>query len=163
MYGHGLAADPRALLGTAVALGVPIAAAINWNTLQRRGQSVDLVPALLLGALISSAVTLPLSLPFAASTRDIALLAGLGLFQLAVPCVMAVRLARRLPAAEISLLALLEIVFGIAWAWFGAGEQPGMAVLFGGALVLASLTLNEFWGLRRAGSAPGGASGVSSG
>lgn len=47
MYGHSLIADPKALAGTAVALAVPVAAAINWNTLARRGGAVDLVPALL--------------------------------------------------------------------------------------------------------------------
>jgi hypothetical protein len=82
MYGHSVSADPKQLLGTLVALGVPIAGAVNWNTLQRSGKSVDLVPALLLGAVISCVVTLPLSLPFAASTHDMSLLAMLGIFQL---------------------------------------------------------------------------------
>ncbi len=149
MYGHGLSADPRHLLGTAIALCVPIASAINWNTLQKSGKGVDLVPALLIGALLSSAVTLPLSLPFQASAHDLGLLVGLGVFQLAIPCMLAVHMARRLPAPEISLLALLEIVFGIAWAWLGAGEAPQPQVLTGGALVLATLAVNEAVGLRR--------------
>jgi drug/metabolite transporter (DMT)-like permease len=149
MYGHSVSSDPKQLLGTLVALGVPIAGAINWNTLQRSGKSVDLVPALLLGAIISCLVTLPLSLPFAASTHDMSLLAMLGIFQLAIPCMLAVRLARALSAPEIALLALLEIMFGIAWAWVGAGERPDTPVLAGGALVLATLALNEAWGLRQ--------------
>ena len=149
MYGHGVSADARHLAGTWVALGVPIASAINWNTLQRSGAGVDLVPALLIGALLSCAVSLPLALPLRASAHDMSLLAGLGVCQLALPCVLAVRLARHLPAPEISLLALLEIVFGIAWAWLGAGERPAPQVLAGGALVLATLTLNEWVGLQR--------------
>lgn len=148
MYGHSVSADSRHLLGTLVALAVPIAGAINWNTLQRSGRSVDLVPALLIGALISSAVTLPLSLPFQATAHDVGLLAMLGVFQLAIPCTLAVRLARALHAPEISLLALLEIVFGIAWAWLGANEAPAPQVLAGGALVLATLALNELAGMR---------------
>ncbi len=149
MYGHSVSADPRHLLGTLVALGVPVAAAINWNTLQRSGTSVDLVPALLIGALVSSAVSLPLALPLQASTHDVALLALLGVFQLAVPCVLAVRLARALPAPEISLLALLEIVFGIAWVWLGTSERPSVQVLAGGSLVLATLAINELVGMRK--------------
>lgn len=147
MYGHSLSADPKSLVGTAVALGVPIAAAVNWNTLQRRGGAFDLVPALLIGALISSVFALPLSVPFQASVHDVAWLAGLGVFQLAVPCVLAVRLARQLPAPEMSLLALLEIVFGIAWAWWGAGEAPASDVLVGGTVVLATLMLNGWWSI----------------
>ena len=149
MYGHSVSGDSRHLLGSLVALGVPIASAINWNTLQRSGRSVDLVPALLIGALVSSAVTLPPAMPFQASTHDISLLAVLGLFQLAIPCMLAVRVARSLPAPELSLLALLEIVFGIAWAWLGANEAPTPQVLAGGALVLGTLALNEAWGMRR--------------
>jgi len=148
MYGNSIRGDASHLLGTLVALGVPLAAAVNWNTLQRSGKSVDLVPALLIGAMISGAVTLPLSVPFQASAHDIGLLALLGVFQLAIPCMLAVRLSRSLAAPEISLLALLEIIFGIAWAWMGANEQPAPQVLAGGALVLGTLALNEAWGLR---------------
>jgi drug/metabolite transporter (DMT)-like permease len=149
MYGHSISGDPKHLLGTMVALGVPIAGAINWNTLQRGGASVDLLPALFIGAVISCVVTLPLALPLQATPHDIAWLAVLGIFQLALPCALAVRVARRLAAPEMSLLALLEIVFGIAWAWVGAGEQPGPHVLGGGALVLGTLAVSEAWGMRR--------------
>jgi drug/metabolite transporter (DMT)-like permease len=149
MYGNSISGEGTHLLGTLVALGVPLAGAINWNTLQRSGRSVDLVPALLIGAVISSAITLPLSLPFQATTSDILWLATLGVFQLAIPCTLAVRLSRSLAAPEISLLALLEIIFGIAWAWVGAGERPAPQVLMGGALVLTTLALNEAWGMRK--------------
>ena len=90
-------------------------------------------------------------LPLQASTHDIGLLAALGVFQLAIPCVLAVRLARALPAPEISLLALLEIVFGIAWVWWGTSERPSAQVLAGGALVLTTLAVNEFVGMRKRG------------
>ena len=149
MYAHSVSADPRHLVGSLVALGVPVAAAINWNTLQRSGATVDLVPALLIGALISSAFSLPLALPLQASLHDVGLLAFLGTFQLAIPCVLAVRMARALPAPEISLLALLEIVFGIAWVWLGTSERPSAHVLMGGSLVLATLAINEVLGMRR--------------
>lgn len=151
MYGSSISGEGTHLLGTLVALGVPIAGAINWNTLQRAGKSVDLVPALLIGAVISAATALPLALPFQATQHDVLLLAVLGVFQLAVPCTMAVRLTRSLSAPEISLLALLEIIFGIAWAWLGANERPANQVLTGGALVLATLALNEAWGMRNRG------------
>lgn len=148
MYGSGLSAEPRHLIGTLVALAVPVASAINWNILQRSGAQVDLVPALLLGSLISALVTLPLAVPLQASVHDVGLLAMLGLLQLAIPCVLAVRVARWLPAPEMSLLALLEIVFGIAWAWMGAGEAPSQAVIVGGSLVLGTLFVNAGLGLR---------------
>jgi drug/metabolite transporter (DMT)-like permease len=97
----------------------------------------------LIGAVMSAVVTLPFSMPFAASAHDLGLLALLGLVQLAIPCLMSVAAARHLSAPEASLLALLEVVFGVAWAWWGAGEAPAAHVLGGGALVLIALAGNE--------------------
>jgi drug/metabolite transporter (DMT)-like permease len=143
--------DARNLLGTLVALCVPIAAATNWTLIQhsRSARDVDLLPAVLIGATISALVTLPLAMPFAASMHDLALLGLLGVVQLAIPCLMSVAAARHLSAPEASLLALLEVVFGVAWAWLGANEAPAPHVLGGGALVLGALAANEALALRR--------------
>ncbi len=145
------AADPRNLLGIAVALAVPIAAALNWSVIQHsRGDAeCDLLPAVLIGALLSAAATLPFALPLVASSHDIALLALLGVAQLAIPCLLAVAAARVLNAPEVALLALLEIIFGVAWAWLGGNETPSSHVLGGGALVLAALAANEAAALRQ--------------
>ena len=148
MYGEQAAVgDARQLLGTLVALAVPVAAATNWTLLQhlkgRQGEGSDMLPAVLLGALLSAALTLPLALPWTASAHDLGLLALLGTVQLAIPCLLAVVVARVLPAPEISLLGLLEVLFGVAWAWLGTAERPTAAVLGGGLLVLGALATNE--------------------
>lgn len=151
MYGHELQGG-RHLLGTLVALAVPIAAAVNWTLIQSlRGQTdaPDMLPAVLLGALLSSAIMLPLAWPLSASAHDIGLLSMLGLVQLAIPCLISVTVARVLSAPEISLLALLEVLFGVAWVWLGAGEAPTAAVLGGGALVLVALAGNEALALKQ--------------
>jgi drug/metabolite transporter (DMT)-like permease len=145
MYGSQLAQGVN-LLGTLVALCVPIAGAANWTVTQHahaQGKDVDMIPAVLVGAVISSVVTLPLALPFQASIHDVALLAGLGLFQLAIPCVLVVICTRVLKAPEVALLGLLEVIFGILLAWAGAGEVPGRDVLLGGSLVIGALVVNE--------------------
>jgi drug/metabolite transporter (DMT)-like permease len=92
---------------------------------------------------MSTLITLPLSLPFAASAHDIGLLAMLGVVQLAIPCVLAVKAGKTLKAPEASLLGLLEILFGVAWTWLGSSESPTPAVMGGGALVLCALAGNE--------------------
>lgn len=148
MYGSQLSlGSPNFLLGSAVALCVPIAGAVQWTLVQKshaEGLDLDLVPSVLIGALLSSVFTVPLAFPFQASAHDVGLLATLGLFQLAIPCTLSVICARVLKAPEVSLLALLEIVFGIALAWWGANEAPQPSVLLGGALVLSALLMNEF-------------------
>ena len=113
-------------------------------------RSSDPLPAVLLGALISAAVTLPLALPFDASIRDLGLLAMLGVVQLAIPCLLVLRVARHLSAPEVALLSLLEVIFGVLWVWLASGEQPTPAVLAGGAIVIGSLVVNELFNLRAA-------------
>jgi drug/metabolite transporter (DMT)-like permease len=130
-------------LGMIVAFGVPVASAINLVTLKKTGAHVDLAPAVLIGALISCAITLPLSMPFAASAKDVLLLAILGVFQLGIPCVMMVRASAHLSAPEVALLGLLEVLMGPLWSWLGAGEVPPGTTLLGGAIVLAALVANE--------------------
>jgi drug/metabolite transporter (DMT)-like permease len=133
------------LAGVFVALGVPLAAATNWCLLQKVGQrgGADMLPAVLIGALVSAAATLPLAWPLQAGAHDMSLLALLGVFQLAIPCLLAVRLARVLPSHEIALLGQAETLLGVLWAWLFAGEHPGSAALIGGSLVLIALVANE--------------------
>ncbi|WP_213954961.1 MULTISPECIES: DMT family transporter [unclassified Variovorax] len=150
MYGQQFGQGP--MTGTFVALCVPLALACNWTVVQHAhatGHDVDLVPAVLIGAALSALVTLPLAWPFQANAHDLELLAYLGLFQLAIPCVLSVLCAKVLKAPEVALLSLLEVLFGIGLAWVGAGETPAPSVLTGGALVIGALVVNEWLGWRQ--------------
>jgi drug/metabolite transporter (DMT)-like permease len=154
MYGRELRGGEH-LAGTLVALAVPVAAAINWTLIQGlrgKAQAPDMTAAVLIGAVLSALATLPLAWPLQASLHDIGWLSLLGVFQLAIPCVLSVVIARALPAPELALLSLLEVVFGVAWAWLGANEAPSAAVLGGGALVLAALAGNEWVALHQRGA-----------
>jgi drug/metabolite transporter (DMT)-like permease len=162
MFGHEMgqggdgpqATAPLAWLGIVVALGVPVASAINWSLMQHAGRRAsgdaaaastasDMPLAVLIGALISALCMLPLAWPLQASWHDVGLLASLGAFQLALPCLLVVHLTRVLSGPEVALLAQLEVIFGVLWAWLWAGEQPSSAALLGGGLVLAALVGNE--------------------
>ena len=157
MFGQD-ALSGASLIGTLVAFAAPLAASVNWTLLQsvskhkdsaESGPQPDMLPAILVGALLSAFATLPMAWPLQASTHDLGLLALLGVVQLAIPCLLVVRLSRQLPAAEIALLGLLEVLFGVTWAWLGAGEQPSAATLTGGAMVIGALVLNEILELRQ--------------
>jgi drug/metabolite transporter (DMT)-like permease len=144
MFGSGFAGgEPRHIGGMLIALAVPLAAAVNFVTLKHAGRSVDLIPAVLLGAVFSVVLTLPFALPFHANAHDLVLLAVLGCVQLGLPCMLMVRASPHLSAPEIALLALLEVVLGPLWVWLGAGETPGLATLAGGAVVIIALIVNE--------------------
>lgn len=161
MFGRQAFAPGVSMTGALVALGVPLAGATNWTLLQHLHQrhaadptvaEPDMLPAVLLGALLSAAITLPMSLPMSlplsATVHDLSLLALLGVFQLAIPCLLVVGLTKVLAAPEISLIGLLEVIFGVLLAWVGAGEAPGSTALSGGALVIGALLVNEALALR---------------
>jgi drug/metabolite transporter (DMT)-like permease len=137
----------RHTVGVLIALGVPCAAAINWVTQQKATANhrarLDLTSSVMLGAVMSSLVMLPLAFPFQASFHDLGLLAFLGVFQLGIPCIIVVRVMDRLLAHEASLLGLLEVIFGIALAWLFVSEKPGMTTLVSGSVVIAALVYNE--------------------
>lgn len=175
--GAAMQGSARDVGGMLVALAVPVAAAVNWTVLQHVGRatspglrpngrsgpaalanapveaseppSPDMLPAVLIGAAISALAMLPFSMPFVATPRDLGLLALLGVVQLAVPCLLAVRVSRALPAPEIALIGLLEVVFGVVWAWLGADETPAVSTAAGGLLVIGALFVNELMALRQ--------------
>lgn len=140
---HGL------VVGSLIALCVPIAGALNWTLVQRsqsKGARIDLVPAVWVGAVLCCLYTWAPAQPFAATRSDLMWLALLGLTQLAIPCMLAVFAARTLKAPEVSLLGLLEVIFGILWPWVFVNEAPGREVLMGGSVVILALVANELLG-----------------
>jgi drug/metabolite transporter (DMT)-like permease len=144
MYAFEVSAmEGRHWLGVLVALGIPIAGAINWIIVQHAGRSIDLSTGVLIGGAISALCTLPLAWPLGVSSHDLVLLMVLGVFQLGIPCILVMHVARYLSAAQTSLLALLEVVFGIVLTWAFGGEQPGLPTLVGGVVVLAALVYHE--------------------
>lgn len=156
--GSGLGAHAG---GTLLALAVPLAAAVNWVLIRRHGhgqgadQRPDFLLAVLVGALISSALTAVFAWPWRATPGDLGWMALLGVFQLAIPCLMAVSAARVLQPSEVALLSLLEVIFGVIWAWWGTQEAPSVPVVVGGALVIGTLVAHEGWPARPAnGAAP---------
>ena len=162
MFGADLAhSEGKALVGVLIAFCVPVAGAVNFVLLQHSAQSggaalkINLMPAVCLGAVLSALACLPAvhwGGVGAASTADLGWLLVLGLFQLTVPCVWVVWVSQRLPAAEVSLLQVLEIIFGTTWAWLWGREVPSQATLLGGAVVIAVLVVHDgVWNVRRSG------------
>jgi drug/metabolite transporter (DMT)-like permease len=72
-------------------------------------------------------------------THDIVLGLILGLFQLGLAMCFVTWGARHVPAAEVALLNVTEVVLGPLWVWLAFGESAGPLTLIGGALVLAAV------------------------
>lgn len=131
-------------LGNGFALLAATAMAANF-TLCRTRQDVDMSPMLTLAGVIVAAIAGLYGL----MGSGIALPLGTTLAWLLVLCLgllpLGFTLLQRgplyLPAAEVGLLMLLEVVVGTLWVWWLLGERPSPAAFAGGALVLGSLLL----------------------
>lgn len=131
-----------ALSGNLLACGVPIVFAANIILLRQMGATADMVPTVLIAGLLAITVALPLGWPLTASWHDVSVLAVMGVFQLGCGCLLLMLAVPHLSAAEIGLLSLLETTLGPVWVWFGIGERPSDTALFGGVIVISSLTVN---------------------
>ena len=63
----------------------------------------------------------------------------LGIFQLALGTTLLTLGAKHVPAAQVTLLAMLEIVLNPIWVWLGVGETPSSAALLGGLIILLAV------------------------
>jgi drug/metabolite transporter (DMT)-like permease len=136
------------LSGNLVAFG----AAASFSAMviaMRRAKAVDMVPASCLGGVVGAAASAPMVGGFAVSGHDLGLALLLGSVQLGAGFLLITLGTRRVPAAEVPLLALTEVVLAPLWVWFWVDETPGRLTLLGGAVVLAAVLGQAVVRLRR--------------
>jgi len=112
------------------------------TVLVRRHPEIPMTPAAALATALTALVALPLAAPLETSARDLLLLAFFGVGQFGAGFLLFMAGARLIPAAESSLIGMLETVLGPLWVWLVLNERPGAATLTGGALILAALVAN---------------------
>jgi drug/metabolite transporter (DMT)-like permease len=109
------------------------------TVLVRRHPEIQMAPAAALATTLTALVALPLADPLATAPRDLALLAFFGVGQFGAGFLLFMAGARLIPAAESSLIGMLEIVLGPLWVWLVLNERPAAASLAGGALIFAAV------------------------
>ena len=62
---------------------------------------------------------------------------------------------RYLPAPEVSMITMLEVVAAPVMVWAVIGEDPGLRSMIGGAVIFAALVVHTLWRWRRAGKRVG--------
>ena len=72
-------------------------------------------------------------------TLDLVIILGMGAFGIGIGIALVTWGASHVPAAEVSILVLIESVLGPIWPWLLLGETMTLSEIFGGALVLASV------------------------
>ena len=152
-------ADAGRLTGNLLALGVSCCFAAQITVLRKFHATVDMLPQVMIAGILSLAAAAVLAPPFAATSRDLAILAIMGCVQLGTGCLLATAASKHLSATELGLLALLEPILGPIWVWVLMDEHPGAATLAGGSVVLAAVFANQAFaawrGRPRAMRAPG--------
>jgi DME family drug/metabolite transporter len=127
-------------IGNAVALATAVCFA-GQTVVVRKYRAFDLVPAVCVGgALVAVGVPLLHEIP-PVEPRDLLLILGMGVVQLAVPIILYVRAARYVPAMHMVLIGLLDVLFNPFWAWIGAGEAPTANAIAGGGIIVAAVVL----------------------
>ena len=140
------------LKGSLAALGSALGFAI-FTVALRWGRSGEMLPSVFLSGLFAIAITLGiclfLGLPLTLSTRDGSIAMGMGVFQVGAGLILYTLGSRSLPAAELALLSLAEVLLGPLWVWLVLGETASVNTLVGGAILLAAIAGNAISGKRR--------------
>jgi drug/metabolite transporter (DMT)-like permease len=144
-----------ALCGVAVMLGAPgdaslagdglaFTAALAFSAMiviTRWRHDVSMAPATCLSQAILVVAFLPFASPGEISGNDVAWLAALGIGQIGLGFVLLTVGARLIPAAQVGLITLLEVVLGPVWVWIALDERPDTLTLVGGTIVIAAIVL----------------------
>ena len=111
----------------------------GMTTIMRRHQDVPMLPAMAISAWLCSSITFWFAAPLSVDARDFLLCAAFGIIQNATGLVLYAIWSRKIPAAEATLIAALEVPFTPLWVWLLLGEVPSGTVLIGGAVVMLAL------------------------
>jgi drug/metabolite transporter (DMT)-like permease len=135
MVGSPSSFDP---LGDGVSLVMSLSFAIAI-VITRHRRDVSMAPATCLAQLLLLLVFAPFSTPGAVTRHDLAFLVLIGAVQMGLGLALFTVGARLIPAAEVALITLLEVVLGPLWVWLAFSERPDAATLAGGAIVLVAV------------------------
>jgi len=135
-------------LGNVLSLSMALCFAVAI-VITRHRRDVSMAPATCLAQVVLMAVFLPFAHPADVPAEDVLALAALGAGQIGLGLAFLTIGARLIPAAQVALISLLEVVLGPLWVWMAIDERPSTATLAGGAVVVAAVVLQA-----RAGAPP---------
>jgi drug/metabolite transporter (DMT)-like permease len=130
---------PHALgFGLSIVMTTSFAALL---VITRHRRDVSMAPATCLSQVLVFLCAAPFAHAGQVGSRDLVLLISLGIGQIGLGFVFFTIGGRLIPAAEVALITLLEVVLGPLWVWLVLSERPGVATLLGGVVVLAAVAI----------------------
>ena len=122
--------------GLALLMSLSFAGAL---VIARHRRDVSMAPATCLSQVFLLLAFLPFASLAAVGGDDLLALGLLGGGQIGLGLVLFTIGARLIPAAQVGLITLLEVVLGPLWVWLALSERPGSITLVGGAIVVAAI------------------------
>ena len=129
---HGLGVGLSVVMTLAFALAVVIT---------RHRRDISMAPAICLSQVLVLVVASPFAHPGSIGAHDFGLILALGVGQMGLGLAFLTIGARLIPAAEVALITLLEVVLGPLWVWLALSERPSAVTLAGGAVVMGAVVL----------------------
>ena len=124
----------------------------------RWGKLEDMMPAVVLGGLFSMAVAVVVlgvrAEVLAVPARDIVISVAMGAGMLATGMALYTLGSRVVPAADLTLLSMVEVLLAPVWVWLVLGETASAGTFLGGGILLVAIAGNALSGLRRRPVAP---------
>ena len=121
--------------------------ALRWR------KTADMMPTVLLGGvfalIVSGMICLAGEMSFALPKRDIAIALAMGVVQVGLGLVLYTAGSKAVPAGELALLSMSEVILGPLWVWLFLGETASATTLLGGGVLMAALAGNAISGMRR--------------
>jgi drug/metabolite transporter (DMT)-like permease len=145
----GFAARLQDLAGSGLALVMTVTFSVLL-VMSRRYSALKLAPVNAIGSGLCVLLCLPLMSHTIPSASELAILALFGSTTSGLAYLLFMTGGRHIPAGEAGLIGLLDIVLGPLWVWMAFGENPGVAALVGGGLILSAVAGYMWSGLRAA-------------
>jgi drug/metabolite transporter (DMT)-like permease len=127
-------------LGLALSVVMTLSFALSV-VITRHRRDISMAPAITLSQVLVLAAVGPFARPGTVGLHDLVLIVLLGVGQIGLGLAFLTMGARLIPAAEVALITLLEVVLGPLWVWLTLSERPGTGTLLGGAVVIAAVVL----------------------
>ena len=128
------------LIGDGLAFVMALAFAVAI-VITRHRRDVSMAPATFFAQLILLAAFLPFARLGDIGGGDLPELVFLGAGQIGLGLVLLTIGAPLIPAAQVALISLLEVVLGPLWVWLALGERPSGATVAGGAVVVVAVVI----------------------
>lgn len=135
----GAAANGRDLLGILAAL-VMTASFATQLVYTKRHPGIDTTLVSALAAALCGVIALPFARTGLPAPEQITACALYGILTTGLAYVLVLAGGRLISSGEAGFISMLDVVLGPLWVWLFYAERPGMAVLIGGGVVLASVT-----------------------